>query len=104
MRKVTKEVVDAFLAGKRRSVGNTSTDGVVLKLHGNTIATIDPVTRIVSVTLAGWATPTTRERLNGLCDLLGLGRPFWVKRGVSFFNDREVGSTETIVLSAQASG
>jgi hypothetical protein len=100
MRKVTKETVGAFLAGKRRVVGNMSTDGAVLKLHGNTIAMIDPVTRNISVTLAGWNTPTTRDRLNGLCELLGLGRLFYVKRGVPFYRDAEIESTETILLTS----
>ena len=36
-----------------------------LKLHGNTIATIDEL-GVLSVSNAGWATNTTKERLNGI--------------------------------------
>jgi hypothetical protein len=36
-----------------------------LKLHGNTIATIDEL-GVLSVSNAGWASNTTKERLNGL--------------------------------------
>jgi hypothetical protein len=36
-----------------------------LKLHGNTIAVIDEL-GVLSVTNAGWASNTTKERLNGI--------------------------------------
>ena len=36
-----------------------------LKLHGNTIAVIDEL-GVLSVSNAGWASNTTKERLNGL--------------------------------------
>jgi hypothetical protein len=36
-----------------------------LKLHGNTIATIDEL-GVLSVSNAGWMSNTTKERLNGL--------------------------------------
>jgi len=36
-----------------------------LKLHGNTIATIDAL-GVMSISNAGWASNTTKERLNGL--------------------------------------
>ena len=38
MRKVTKQVVAAFMQRKSRKVGNTQTDGTTLWLHGNAIA------------------------------------------------------------------
>lgn len=69
MRKITKESVNAFLMGKTFSKGNMSVvkDGETfrLKLHGNTIATIDEL-GVLSVSNAGWASNTTKERLNGL--------------------------------------
>lgn len=48
---------------KHRIVANTSTDGSVLRLHGNAIArwTVDGALR---VSLAGLDTPLTRGRLN----------------------------------------
>ena len=38
MRVVTRTVVSAFLKGKEKRVGNTSTDGEYLYLYGNIIA------------------------------------------------------------------
>ena len=69
MRKITKESVNAFLMGKQFNKGNMSVEVelgyVKLKLHGNTIATIDEL-GVLSVTNAGWASNTTKERLNGI--------------------------------------
>lgn len=69
MRKITKESVNAFLMGKTFSKGNMSVvkDGETLrlKLHGNTIALIDEL-GVLSVSNAGWASNTTKERLNGI--------------------------------------
>lgn len=68
-RKITKESVAAFLAGRKFNKGNMSVEFDAsfwkLKLHGNTIATIDPL-RVLSISNAGWASNTTKERLNGL--------------------------------------
>jgi hypothetical protein len=68
-RKITQEAVSAFLAGRKFSKSNMSVEFSAsfwkLKLHGNTIATIDPL-GVLSVSNAGWASNTTKERLNGL--------------------------------------
>lgn len=97
MRKVTQDTVNAFLAGRSRSIGNTCTDGQSLRLHGNLIAEKRPDGTIVA-TLAGWPTVTTRDRLNGLCESLGLGRPFCQKRHNQFYGNTPIGTHETIVL------
>lgn len=71
MRKVTSEAVHAFYNRTNYKSGNTQVrvdkddDSAVLLLHGNAIATIDAAHRVF-ITLAGWNSPTTRERLNGL--------------------------------------
>ncbi len=65
MRKITKDIRDAFLARKKRSIGNTFTDGENVWLHGNKIVRRDEFGKIFC-TLAGWNTPTTRERVNGI--------------------------------------
>ena len=69
MRKITKESVAAFLDGRKFNKGNMSVEVesgyTKLKLHGNTIATIDAL-GVMSVSNAGWASNTTKERLNGL--------------------------------------
>lgn len=64
MRKVTEQIVAAFLAGRTKTVGNSHTDGSVLLLHGNAIAKRE--NGKLYIRTAGWATVTTRERLNGL--------------------------------------
>jgi hypothetical protein len=69
MRKITKESVRAFIEGRKFNKGNMSVEdsyGIYkLKLHGNTIATIDEL-GVLSVSNAGWASNTTKERLNGI--------------------------------------
>ena len=70
MRKITDEAVSAFLDRKPFKKSNMKVQldfgGVwKLKLHGNTIATIDEM-NMLSVSNAGWASNTTKERLNGL--------------------------------------
>jgi len=69
MRKITKEAVDKFLSKETFSKSNMSVEesyGVYkLKLHGNTIATIDEL-GVLSVSNAGWTSNTTKERLNGI--------------------------------------
>ena len=97
MRKITEKVVEAFIAGRKCKVGNTTTDGVVLRLHGNLIAEKRPDGAIVA-TLAGWPTVTTRERLNGLSELLGLGRLFCQINHGQWCGLKEIGPNETVTL------
>jgi len=69
MRKITSEAVDKFLSKTPFRKSNMSVEessGVYkLKLHGNTIATIDEL-GVLSISNAGWASNTTKERLNGI--------------------------------------
>jgi len=89
MRKVTEQTCSAFLSGEIARCGNTCTaitgNEIFLVLHGKTIAkrTLDD-NSIVWVTLAGWPTVTTRDRLNGLCHMLGKGR-FYQSKGEQYF-------------------
>lgn len=64
MRKVTSTIRHAFINRRCATVGNTTTDGHNVWLHGNKI--LKRENGKVYATLAGWGTPTTRERLNGL--------------------------------------
>ena len=68
MRKITRQSVIAFFNGKPFKSGNTCVvcgpNTAHLYLHGNLIASRQPGR--LSTTLAGWNTPTTRERLNGV--------------------------------------
>jgi hypothetical protein len=69
MRKITSEAVSAFLERKPFKKGNMRVEAngneYRLKLHGNSIATIDEL-GVLSVSNAGWASNTTKERLNGI--------------------------------------
>jgi hypothetical protein len=69
MRKITSEAVDKFLSRKPFRKSNMSVEEIggqyKLKLHGNTIATIDEL-GVLSISNAGWASNTTKERLNGI--------------------------------------
>ena len=67
MRKVTTQIKTAFEQGTSLKVGNTETDGKTVWLHGNAIVKRDP-DGLVRWSLAGWNTPTTRERVNGIAN------------------------------------
>ena len=67
MRKVTEQIKQAFERGEAKTVGNTRTDGNTVWLHGNAIVKRD-ADGLVRWSLAGWNTPTTRERVNGIAN------------------------------------
>ena len=68
MRKVTQQIKEAFERGEAKTVGNTTTDGNTVWLHGNAIVKRDP-DGLIRWSLAGWNTPTTRERVNGIVNV-----------------------------------
>ena len=84
MRLITQKTTEAFRDFKALRVNNTTVKvfplgdagTVQLKLHGNTIAEFTPNGkfgyRSLWFTLAGWNTPTTKERLNGLFKTMNL--------------------------------
>jgi hypothetical protein len=70
MRKITERICNAFLDGKRLKIGNTLTEDATIWLHGNKIA-FWLTDEVLQISLAGYNTVTTRERLNGLLTTLG---------------------------------
>ncbi len=74
MRKITRDAVNAFRNNEKFRRDNTEVraddNGTVLFLHGHCIAMRDR-TGILKVRDAGWQTPTTKERLNGLLSTMG---------------------------------
>ena len=70
MRKITQQVISAFRNNKNFKSGNDSTTfnpttgKACLFLHGNLIAEKDA--NGTYITTAGWNTPTTKDRLNGI--------------------------------------
>ena len=67
MRKITQQIKQAFERRESKTIGNTTTDGNTVWLHGNAIVKRDP-DGFVRWTLAGWNTPTTRGRVNGIAN------------------------------------
>jgi hypothetical protein len=95
MRKVTQQIKKAFEQGTSLKVGNTKTDGQTVWLHGNAIVKRDP-SGLVMATLAGWNTPTTRERVNGIT---GLG--IHQSNFVPMLNNQEIDSFDWISVTEE---
>ena len=70
MRIITKKIVKAFMNGEAKNIGNSSTDGEIMMLHGHIIA--KKVGGYIQINNCGYETNTTKERLNGLLDYMGL--------------------------------
>tara|TARA_R110000851_G_scaffold186277_2_gene335576 strand:- start:187 stop:486 length:300 start_codon:yes stop_codon:yes gene_type:complete len=71
MRKITEESVNAFMNAKKFKKSNMEVEVLpnvtILLLHGNRIAfRYNDPERTLSIQNCGWATPTTKERLNGI--------------------------------------
>lgn len=90
MRKVEKEVIGAFLKRRSAKVGNTSTDGSILRLFGIPIAWW--YGNYVKWCMAGWESVTTRSRLNALFRLAGVKHSLCQKNGVQYLNGEVIGS------------
>ena len=80
MRKITREIVMAFNGNYDKKVSNSeviSKDGITsMYLFNNLIARKEIATGKTEITLAGWNTNTTRERLNALCGVSVTQRNF----------------------------
>jgi hypothetical protein len=99
MRKITNEAVEAFVSNKNYKkngsdhYGNTSVIMEVssdqfmnrMWLHGNLIAVKDHVNDVLKVSLCGWNTNTTRERLNGIP-----GVSVSTRKGQAFLNGNPI--------------
>ena len=95
MRKVTERIKKAFEQGVSLKVGNTRTDGTSVFLHGNEIIKRD-ASGLVMATLAGWNTPTTRERINGIT---GLG--IYQKNFTPMLNGQEIDSFDWVTHTGE---
>ena len=70
MKKISQNIATSFLAGKPLQIDNTYTDGKKVFLHSNLIAKkIHPDK--LEISLAGYPTMTTRERLNSILNVFG---------------------------------
>jgi hypothetical protein len=84
MRKITSQIRQAFRNHEKKTIGNTRTDGQTVWLHNNAIVRRMP-DGSVQASLAGWNTPTTRERVNGIS-----GAGFYQKNFAAMLGSEEV--------------
>jgi len=99
MRNISRKAALAFRANKPFRLGNTEVDvdaaEVRLFLHGHCIAYRNLETLgSVQVSLAGWGTPTTRERANGLLKMLGADIGFYQHKHEQYLGDKVVDSSD----------
>jgi hypothetical protein len=98
MRKVTSQIARALDNGKRMSVGNTMCNGTEVYLHGNLIAYLSDSRTKLNLTLAGWNTPTTRERVNGIAEHFGLKGRFRQMDWEPYYEGNLIEADDTITI------
>lgn len=94
MRNITKQIAAAFKAGIKKANGNTMTDGKSVWLHGNKIA--ENRNGVLFVSLAGWNTNTTRERVNGILCKFGHFSRFSQLNFAPYFGGKQINSNDWI--------
>ena len=113
MRKISKLAARAFIEGREFRRDNTSVrieqrywpedshPNRRLYLHGNLIAEYTNATGL-RITLAGWPTVTTRERLNTLLTEIGRPEGVWQRNYDQYYgtlkNNRVISSSEWITI------
>ena len=101
MSRISTDAAWALRSCRKRSQRNTKVfleDGAaVLTLHGHRIARFDPGANTLELNMCGWATATTRSRLNAVCRAFLLsGLSFRQSQHVQYFGDLVVGAHTTI--------
>ena len=81
MRNVSRVIAQAFNDRRSKTISNSHTDGEGFFLHGHKIAFWDEDHNgeILSFSMCGWGTVTTRERLNSLFYVLGFDMSVYQK-------------------------
>ena len=110
MRKITQDAARAFKQGKNFSRDNTRVEVkkdlrfaddleeseyvnvTQLYLHGHCIA--EQTVNSLHISLCGWPTMTTRERLNGLLDTLNIQKHLYQKKHEQYIFDRSTQTSE----------
>ena len=84
MRQISKRAANAFFAGSNAIEGNTrvtvTDENVRMYLHENLIAHLSTPAKgkpVLLVTLAGYPTPTTRDRINAILETGGYTPRVW---------------------------
>lgn len=103
MRKVTRQAMYALQQEQSFNSKNTRVSGDTLYLFGNPIIRVIRSTRgeieQYRLSMCGYSTNTTRDRLNGFCnfnDFRTVG--FYQKKGNQYVSKVEIGSKDTIIL------
>lgn len=97
MRKITEEICKAFRNGEKKTIGNSHTDGVRLFLFGNCIAKKEEVS--IWINNQGYTTQTTKERLNGLLEMLGHPRIYQKNWEWYWGDDQSFPNNEWVLVS-----
>lgn len=97
MRKITKEIASALKNNVRKADGNTTCTGTSIFLHGNEIARV--VNGRLEISLAGWPTVTSRDRLNGILAEFGCKERVFQSKGNQWFGDRYISAAEWISVT-----
>jgi hypothetical protein len=98
MRKIEQLMIDALRARRNFKSGNTQVmsypdhDAAEIRLHGHVIGVISHG-KYLTLSNAGWLTPTTKSRLNALLGGLCAGVAVFQKAGVWFMVDVVTGET-----------
>jgi len=87
MRNISRVICNAFMNGRDKYISNSSSHDDALWLHGHKIAFWDEDNngKILSFSMCGWGTPTTRERLNSLFQVLGYDMSVYQKNWSQIF-------------------
>jgi hypothetical protein len=97
MRKETQQIMTAFLKRTSCHRKNSSTDGEMVTLFGNKIAWRE-ADGSISMWLCGHGTVTTRERLNGLCELMFGRRPWHQHKRKQMYDDKEIDLHQVVTV------
>lgn len=88
MGKAERETVYSFILREKASgPGNTMSTGDTLVLHGSIIA--KRVNDRIMLTLAGFPSMLTRQRLNTMLNCIGSPKRFWQENGQQYFGVRD---------------
>lgn len=87
MRKTIRTVGSAFIMGETKKVKNDRTENYIYFYHDSGIAWFEDNGKTLALTLAGWPTVTTRDRLNSILTLMREELRFYQKGHTQFFGN-----------------
>lgn len=94
---VSLEIARAFREGRRRAIKATTCTGSAVYLHDHRIAWCDEAGTIW-LSLCGWGSQTTRERLNAICEAFGFAAGFCQRGGVQYYNGMAISVHDRVPL------